>query len=103
MIFIAGVSPKTRVVDQTPRLCPACGLVVARLQRVDHYLSIFFIPVFRVKKGAEFIFCNRCDQPVCDPSTDAANEAHHFSSSCSGCGRAFQEDHHFCPYCGQAR
>jgi RNA polymerase subunit RPABC4/transcription elongation factor Spt4 len=103
MIFIGGVAPKTTIIDQTPRLCPVCGLAQARLQRVDHYLSIFFIPVFRVQKGETFIFCNRCDQPVFDATNDAANEEHHFSRSCSTCGRALAEDHRFCPYCGQPR
>jgi len=103
MIFIAGVSPKTTVIDQTPRLCPVCGLAQARLQRVDHYLSIFFIPVFGVKTGEEFIFCNRCDQPVFDSSANATNAQHHFSSSCSRCGGTLEEDHRFCPYCGQPR
>ena len=26
MIFIAGVQPKTVTVDDTPRICPSCGL-----------------------------------------------------------------------------
>ena len=103
MIFIAGVSPKTTVIDQTPRLCPVCGLAQARLQRVDHWLSVFFIPVFRVKKGEEFIFCNRCDQPVLDAFTDQKKEEHPFSGSCSRCGQALEENHRFCPFCGQPR
>lgn len=48
MIFIAGVAPKTKIIDKALRLCPACGLARARLQRTDHWLSLFFIPVFRV-------------------------------------------------------
>lgn len=102
MIFIAGVSPKTIVIDQNPRLCPNCGLAQARLQRVDHWLSFFFIPIFRVKKGEEFIFCNRCDMPVFDSSADATQHDQ-FSDSCSKCGRELAYDHRFCPYCGQPR
>ena len=72
MIFIAGVSPKTTVLEKTARLCPVCGLARARMQRVDHWLSLFFIPVFRVKKGAAFLFCDRCDRPVNDNSGSTA-------------------------------
>jgi hypothetical protein len=49
MIFIAGVSPKIKVLDQNPRRCPVCGLHQAYNKRMDHYLSLFFIPILRVK------------------------------------------------------
>ena len=44
MFLIAGIQPKTRRVNDTPQRCPACGLVQAYATRVDHYLSLFFIP-----------------------------------------------------------
>jgi len=103
MIFIAGVSPKTIVIDQTPRLCPDCGLAQARLQRVDHWLSFFFIPLLRVKKGEEFLFCNRCDHPVFESFTGKADTQNHYEDNCSGCSRALDRDHRFCPYCGKPR
>ena len=103
MIFIAGVSPKTTVLDQTARLCPECGLAQARRQRVDHYLSLFFIPLFRVKKGEEFLFCNRCDRPVSEISAGSPSEPHQSDSQCALCGQHLEKDHHFCPYCGHPR
>ena len=64
MFLIAGVQPKTRRVDEHPQRCPACGLARAYTTRVDHYLSLFFIPLFRVKRGEPFLLCNGCQRPV---------------------------------------
>lgn len=58
--LIAGVHSKQIVLDQTPRRCPTCGLFQARLVRHDYYLSLFFLPLFRVKKGATALECRRC-------------------------------------------
>ena len=58
--LIGGVQPKTVTLDETPGICSACGLAQARLKRVDHYLSLFFIPLFRVKKGDPVLICDRC-------------------------------------------
>ncbi len=102
MIFIAGVSPKTTVIDPAARLCPVCGLARARLQREDHWLSLFFIPVFRVKKGETFLFCDRCDQPTTELSAGPAEQGG-AQDSCSACSRNIEKDHRFCPYCGQPR
>ncbi|MBW1787700.1 MAG: zinc-ribbon domain-containing protein, partial [Deltaproteobacteria bacterium] len=57
--FIAGVQSKTVTVEDHPRMCPSCGLYQARLMRVDHYFSAFFIPLFRVKTGTPFVQCRR--------------------------------------------
>lgn len=103
MIFIAGVQPKTTVLDQTPRLCPVCGLARARRQRLDHWFSLFFIPVVRVKKGTDFLFCDRCGRPVTEGSTGADAVPHDESPTCNGCGHALENDHRFCPYCGLPR
>ncbi|SPF39937.1 hypothetical protein SBDP1_280015 [Syntrophobacter sp. SbD1] len=61
--LIGGVQPKSVTVDETPRICPGCGLAQARLKRVDHYLSLFFIPLFPVKKGDPVLICDRCGEP----------------------------------------
>jgi hypothetical protein len=58
--FIAGISPKTKIIDEKPGRCPACGLHQAYQKRIDHYLSVFFIPLIRVKEGEPFIICERC-------------------------------------------
>jgi len=103
MIFIAGVQPKTTILDTSPRLCPVCGLTQARMQRVDHWLSLFFIPVLRVKKGDAFLFCDRCDLPVNEMPTGPAAEPEATRAGCSACGRPLEDDHRFCPYCGHPR
>ncbi len=100
MIFIAGVSPKTAVIGQAPRLCPVCGLARARMQRIDLWLNLFFIPVLRVKKGDAFLFCDRCDRPVNGMPAGPAAEADATQAGCSACGKSLEEDHRFCPYCG---
>jgi uncharacterized C2H2 Zn-finger protein len=64
MIFIAGIFPKTKTLDQNPHRCPVCGLHPAYYKRMDHYFSLFFIPILRVKKGEPFIMCDRCERTV---------------------------------------
>jgi hypothetical protein len=41
--FIAGVQPKTRILNNAPQRCPRCGLYQAYTQQVDHYISLFFL------------------------------------------------------------
>jgi len=102
MFLIAGVSPKTKVIDNTPRRCPVCGLVRAHYQRVDHYFNLFFIPILRVKKGAPFLMCNRCSRPVGEfkegydstwPDTQ--------KTRCNHCGKTLEKAFGYCPYCGK--
>ncbi len=103
--FIAGIQPKTKVLDDTPKMCPVCGLYRARLKRIDHYFSVFFIPIFRVKKGEPVLVCDLCG-PV---SSDMASEREAVPSRmktgrepiCPSCGSKVQADFRFCPYCGQ--
>jgi len=58
--FIGGVQPKTIELDEQPRICSSCGLCQARMKRVDHYISIFFLPILRIKKGEPFLLCEKC-------------------------------------------
>ncbi len=107
--FIGGVEPRTKVLDETPRLCPACGLAQARLKRIDHYLTLFFIPLFPVKKGDPMLICDRCGH-VASPDgrwsgTGAAApepDAVDLPSvpSCPRCGRDLDPSFVYCPYCG---
>lgn len=89
MFFIAGIQPKTVTIDDGPRICPACGLARARLKRVDHYLSLFFIPLFPVRKGTPFVHCEGC-------GGGPGGEGH----LCARCGRALEGRFRFCPHCG---
>jgi uncharacterized C2H2 Zn-finger protein len=46
--------------DDQPRVCPRCGLSSAYLKRLDHYISLFFIPLIPIKRGERFLECDRC-------------------------------------------
>lgn len=58
--FIGGIQPKTVFVDRNPKPCSSCGQVKLYLKRIDHYLSLFFIPLFAVKRGMPFLICENC-------------------------------------------
>ena len=98
--FIAGVQPKTKLIDKTPRLCPDCGLPQAYLKRIDHYVSLFFIPLFPVKQGEPFLVCENCErmQPERERISDAAYRK--VEMRCKSCGRVLERNFSFCPYCG---
>jgi len=100
---IAGVQPKTRTLDETPRRCPRCGLHQARTQQVDHYLSLFFIPLIRIKQGEPFLYCQRCHQPVnsSDMGTGPPPSDGPQKPMCRQCGRTLASDFRYCPHCGQ--
>ncbi|MFO7713722.1 zinc ribbon domain-containing protein [Desulfosarcina sp.] len=102
MFLIAGVQPKTRRVDDNPQRCPVCGLAQAYRTRVDHYLSLFFIPLIRVKQGAPFLWCDGCQRPV-DGSRAPAREVplSGLSTVCVACKREFDSAFKYCPHCGQ--
>ncbi len=99
--FIGGVQPKTVTLDDSPRLCPACGLAQARLRRVDHYLSLFFIPLFPVKRGQAVLICDRCgtvaspDEPMWRSSVSGPP-----ALRCTQCGFVLEKDFRYCPNCG---
>lgn len=102
MFLIAGIQPKTRRVDDNPQRCPACGLNRAYATRVDHYLSLFFIPLLRVKRGETFLFCDNCGQPAHGfraptPQVPPAGT----DTVCVACGRSFDRSYKYCPHCGQ--
>jgi RNA polymerase subunit RPABC4/transcription elongation factor Spt4 len=101
MIFIAGISPREKVLDQNPRRCPVCGLNQAYHKRIDHYLSLFFIPLLRVKKGEPFVVCDRCEQTGHLTGPQFTGQPHAEANSCRSCGQALDKDFKYCPYCGQ--
>jgi len=101
MIFIAGISPKTKVLDQNPRRCPLCGLHQAYFKRVDHYLSLFFIPLLRVKKGDPFIMCDRCEKTIPEFGPDFSQQTDVKNKTCPYCERSLDQDFKYCPYCGK--
>lgn len=98
--FIAGVQPRTRTIDAAARRCPRCGLFQARLQQVDHYLSLFFIPLIPIKRGVPFLYCQRCRQPVGDDGSVPRSATTGEGNRCLNCGRTVAPGFHYCPYCG---
>jgi RNA polymerase subunit RPABC4/transcription elongation factor Spt4 len=101
--FIGGIQPKVKVLDETPRRCPRCGLHQAYLKRVDHYVSAFFIPVFKVKTGEPVLICDRCEQLVSEFNADSSPRpsANGTATSCRFCRRDFPSEYTFCPICGR--
>lgn len=101
MIFIAGVQPRTRTIDSNPRLCPLCGEPQAYLKRVDHYLSIFFIPLVPVSRGKPTIICERCGGISDEMGHGIGIRARPEIIFCKRCGRELEGNFAFCPYCGE--
>ncbi len=95
--LIGGIQPKVRVLDEKPRRCPVCGLHQAYFKRVDHYLSLFFVPLFKVKTGEPFIMCERCEKSVSEfgPELDGQTRR------CRACDKDLPADYKFCPHCGK--
>ncbi len=101
MIFIAGVHPKAKTIDSNPRLCPLCGEAQAFLKRVDHYLSIFFIPIFPVSRGKPAIICERCGGISDEMGRGIGIRTTADGLVCRRCGRALKGEFDYCPYCGK--
>ncbi len=91
MFLIAGVQPKTKTLDKEAGICSGCGLKTAHTQRIDHYFSLFFIPLLRVKKGLPMLTCDRCSQAL-NVIPD---------HRCRHCNEAMDPAFKFCPFCGE--
>jgi len=98
--FIGGIQPKTVLVDEQPRVCPNCGLARGRLKRVDHYLSLFFIPLFRVKKGEPFLECPQCGVSG-GPHMTMSGPSRETIPRCPHCGYPVEGTFRYCPHCGR--
>jgi RNA polymerase subunit RPABC4/transcription elongation factor Spt4 len=99
--FIGGVQPRVKVLDETPRRCPRCGLNQAYLKRVDHYISLFFIPVLKVKTGAPMLICNRCERPVREADLNLSRQSPEPGKTCRFCKKDLPAEFAFCPICGR--
>ena len=103
MFIIAGIQPKRTRLEKRTVTCPRCGQATASRQRFDRYFSFFFIPLFRVSKGEEVLWCDRCQKGFVPrppgPTVDDLRPA----PTCRRCGRALAPDFNFCPYCGERR
>jgi len=101
--LIGGVQPKTVPLDDQHRPCPACGLAQARVERIDHYLSLFFIPLFRVRKGEPMVVCRRCGAVTAPDSDFAAGTPAPEPPrrpQCRHCGAVLNPGFSYCPHCG---
>ena len=101
MIFIGGISPKIKIIDEKPVICPVCGLAQAYYKRVDSYLNLFFIPLFRVKKGEPFLMCERCERNVHEMGAEYEDFLNKQDAVCPHCGRALHPEFQYCPFCGK--
>ena len=101
MFLIAGIAPKTKILDPASRTCPACGLAQARLCRIDHYLNLFFIPILRVKTGRPVLVCSRCGHAGDSNASVPEDAANVTQTRCRDCGRVLEKEFRFCPYCGK--
>ena len=96
--FIGGIQPRTKRISDDPRLCPSCGYYGAYLERVDHYLSLFFIPILPVKRGETVLICERCGRIFGEWGKAEETTG---NARCRWCGQKLSEDFTFCPYCGK--
>lgn len=99
--FIGGIQPKTKVIEKQYLTCPYCGYSEVYRKRVDHYLSLFFIPLFPVKRGEPFLSCENCKSILDQEGRQFDFSFREKSSVCHFCGKKLQHDFHYCPYCGK--
>jgi len=99
--FIGGIQPKTVLIDGQARACPACGSLKVYLKRVDQYLSLFFIPLFPVKRGIPFLVCEICNSIFDEHGLRMDVGQKGSVRRCPYCGRFIAHDFIFCPYCGK--
>lgn len=99
--FIAGITPKTKKIDDNPKRCPDCGLYQAYQMRVDYYLNLFFIPVLKVKTGEPFMMCERCHRATGEFNHDSSTYREESGLLCKHCGNPIDKGFYYCPYCGK--
>jgi RNA polymerase subunit RPABC4/transcription elongation factor Spt4 len=106
-LFIGGIQPKTVRLDKHARICPRCGHHELYSERWDQYCSLFFIPLFRVKKGIRVLYCNHCrsvfdeSEIPLDVEVEERVMFRKAAGKCPDCGRSLQEDFEYCPRCGK--
>jgi hypothetical protein len=100
-IFIAGISPKTKIIEDYPRPCSICGLQRAYKTRIDHYLNVFFIPLIRVKKGEPFTICEQCLGTKNEIGRRQSSDQEKTGLVCQVCGNPVRRGFFYCPHCGK--
>lgn len=101
-VFVGGVQPRTVTLGGRTRTCPSCGSHRAVVKRVDHHFSLFFIPLFPVKRGTPFLVCDACHAVLEEPgSAGEPGPGPSAAGVCHTCGRRVDPDFRFCPACGK--
>jgi len=100
--FIGGIQPRTILVDEQPKSCSACGFGKVYLKRIDHHLSLFFIPLFPIKRGIPFLICENCNTVYDERGFRMEEEQAERRRRCPHCGRPVNPDFVYCPCCGKS-
>lgn len=100
--FIGGVQPKTVTIARQTMSCSVCGHADVYKKRVDQYLSLFFIPLFPVKRGMPFLACENCQTILDEHGARVDARQAGVEMRCSHCGRSVDPDFNYCPYCGRS-
>ena len=101
MIFIGGVQPKTKRLEGAPRTCPSCGTPQLFMKRTDHYISLFFIPIFPISRGKPFLSCDRCGGIFDERGGEVGSPLRRGEKRCPGCGERMDPSFTYCPFCGR--
>jgi len=100
--FVAGVQPRTVSLGTRNRTCPSCGRPRVTGKRIDHYFSLFFIPLFPVGRGAPVLACEACGAVVDErEAASGPDRRPPVTPRCGACGRRVEADFSFCPTCGE--
>jgi rubrerythrin len=101
MFLIGGVHPKITVLDSKPEICPVCGLAQAYYKRIDHYVNLFFIPLFRIRKGDPILMCDRCERNIHELGEEYSGWLEPMDKKCPDCGRSLHPEFRYCPFCSK--
>ena len=100
--FIAGLQQKTAVLESETGVCPCCGGRTALSRaRTDTWFSVFFIPLFRVKKGETYSVCGACGYGAGSIESAGNNTGRAGYPMCPACGKTCSPAYSYCPYCGR--
>ncbi len=102
MFIIGGVQGKNVRLDHQAIQCPVCNTSNVYNQRIDQYITLFFIPLFRIKKGIAYLKCEGCESIIGDEILDKSSRRTGTGiPQCRWCGKGLDKTFSFCPYCGK--
>lgn len=99
--FIGGIQPKTILLEKQSRACPICAHFDVRYKRIDHYISLFFLPLFRIKKGIPFLICQNCNVVLNEDGKAMKAGRTDEGLKCGFCRKSVETNFYYCPYCGK--